>query len=94
MVERAVCQQQLAFVLTRLLPFLVERELARHRLCMIMALWNRSFDLGEIKCKATLVAPVPSPNTVTFLGSPPKRAILALTHLNASICEEKSNCKN
>ena len=59
-------------------------------LCM-MALWNRSFDLGEIKCKATLVAPVPSPNTVTFLGSPPKRAILSRTHLNAIICGEKSN---
>ena len=54
-----------------------------------MALWNRFFDLGDIRCKATLVAPVPWPNTVTLSGSPPKEAIFSWTHVSTWICREK-----
>lgn len=46
-----------------------------------MALWNKSLDKGDKRCKETETAPALSPNKVTRAGSPPKRWIFDCTHL-------------
>jgi hypothetical protein len=40
---------------------------------------------GEARCMPTDMAPADSPASVTRLGSPPKKAMLALTHSIAAI---------
>ena len=48
-----------------------------------IALWKSPLDWYERICMATLVDPADSPNSVTELGSPPKRAMLSWTHFIA-----------
>ena len=49
-----------------------------------MARWNRCALRDDIICRPALDAPELSPNTVMRVTSPPKYAMLSLTHCSAS----------
>lgn len=49
-----------------------------------MALWNRSFDMGDTMCSQTLKPPTLQPLMVTEFGFPPKAAMFLRTQRNAN----------
>ncbi len=60
-------------------------RLARPPPDSMIALLNRPLAMGEVSSMCTEPPPADSPNTVTLFGSPPKAAMLRLTHLRTSI---------
>jgi hypothetical protein len=51
----------------------------------VIAFWNRPLATGEPTSMPTIAAPADSPKIVTLLGSPPKLAMFALTHVSAAM---------
>ena len=59
-----------------------------------IALWNSPFASGEIMSALTDPPPADSPKIVTFVGSPPKAAMLLCTHSSArDLIEDSRSCR-